>query len=244
LHLVNHALFKSLLFLCTSAIVHVSGTDTISELGGMARRQPAITVAFVVGVAALIGVPPLNGYASASLLDTQLRAHSLVVFAGVIATEVLTVAALARATWLVFFRAQPRPARTEHHPNAGVVAGLGLLALLSIAFGIGAPLLVRTVGRSAASALLAPGKTSATILGTRGALHVTTIPYRFADPIDLLTAACVIAAGLALAVWTLRRGSPTPVRWIRALHTGRVQDDLAALLAGFVVVAIALSTLR
>jgi multicomponent Na+:H+ antiporter subunit D len=244
LHLVNHAMFKSLLFLCTSAIIHVSGTDTISELGGMARRQPAIAAAFIVGVAALVGVPPLNGYASASLLETDLRAHAPLVYAGVLATEILTIAALARATWLVFFRTQPRPARTDRGPNAGMLVGFGLLSVLSITFGVVAPLLVHTVGRAASAALLAPAHTSATILGARSRVPAPTIPYEFVTLIDVVTVVGMLAAGIAIAVWILRRGVPAPVRWIRAVHTGRVQDDAAALLAGFVLVVLAVALAR
>jgi multicomponent Na+:H+ antiporter subunit D len=63
-HLVNHALFKSLLFLCAAAVIHTTGESNLSRMGGLLRRKPAVTVAFALGVAAIAGIPPMNGYAS------------------------------------------------------------------------------------------------------------------------------------------------------------------------------------
>ena len=48
-HLINHALFKPLLFLCAGAIVHRTGATQLSEMGGLARRMPVITAGFVLG---------------------------------------------------------------------------------------------------------------------------------------------------------------------------------------------------
>jgi hydrogenase-4 component B len=64
LHTVNHALFKSVLFLGAGAVYRASGTRNLEELGGLARRMPLTWLAFVVGAAAIIGVPPFNGFVS------------------------------------------------------------------------------------------------------------------------------------------------------------------------------------
>jgi hydrogenase-4 component B len=64
LHTLNHALFKSLLFLGAGATVHASGTRALDRLGGLARRLPLSWVAFLVGSAAIVGLPPLNGFVS------------------------------------------------------------------------------------------------------------------------------------------------------------------------------------
>jgi NADH:ubiquinone oxidoreductase subunit 5 (subunit L)/multisubunit Na+/H+ antiporter MnhA subunit len=64
LHTVNHALFKSLLFLGAGAVYSATGTRDIERLGGLARRLPLTCAAFMVGAAAIIGVPPFNGFVS------------------------------------------------------------------------------------------------------------------------------------------------------------------------------------
>ena len=72
-HLINHALFKPLLFLCAGAIVHRTGATKLSEMGGLARRMPVITAAFLLGAASIAGIPPLNGYVSVSLIHQGLQ---------------------------------------------------------------------------------------------------------------------------------------------------------------------------
>ncbi len=64
LHTLNHALFKSLLFLGAGSVIHATGTREIDRLGGLARRMPTTTVTFLVGSAAIVGLPPLNGFVS------------------------------------------------------------------------------------------------------------------------------------------------------------------------------------
>lgn len=64
LHTVNHALFKSLLFLGAGAVYRATGTRNLEELGGLARRMPITWLGFAVGAAAIIGVPPFNGFVS------------------------------------------------------------------------------------------------------------------------------------------------------------------------------------
>jgi hydrogenase-4 component B len=64
MHTVNHALFKSLLFLGAGAVYRLTGTRDMERLGGVVRRMPATWLAFLVGSVAIIGVPPLNGFVS------------------------------------------------------------------------------------------------------------------------------------------------------------------------------------
>ncbi len=64
LHVVNHALFKALLFLSAGAVIHATGTRQIDLLGGVARRLPYSAAFFLVGAVAICGLPPLNGFVS------------------------------------------------------------------------------------------------------------------------------------------------------------------------------------
>ena len=62
LHALNHALFKSLLFLGAGAVVRSTGTREIDRLGGLARAMPRTASAFLVGSMAIVGLPTLNGF--------------------------------------------------------------------------------------------------------------------------------------------------------------------------------------
>ncbi|HSF03349.1 MAG TPA: proton-conducting transporter membrane subunit, partial [Solirubrobacterales bacterium] len=64
LHVWNHGLFKSLLFLAAGSAIRAAHTREIDHLGGLARRMPMTSLAFLIGSAAICGLPPLNGFIS------------------------------------------------------------------------------------------------------------------------------------------------------------------------------------
>lgn len=62
IHIINHALFKSLMFMGSGVIIHGAGTRKIDLLGGLARRMPATSPLMLIGSLAICGLPPLNGF--------------------------------------------------------------------------------------------------------------------------------------------------------------------------------------
>ncbi|HUW70397.1 MAG TPA: proton-conducting transporter membrane subunit [bacterium] len=68
LHVWNHGLFKSLLFLNAGAIIHAQGTREIDRMGGLARSLPLLAALFAVGAVAISALPPLNGFVSEWLI--------------------------------------------------------------------------------------------------------------------------------------------------------------------------------
>jgi hydrogenase-4 component B len=70
LHVVNHGLFKPLMFFCAGSIIHTTHTRDIEQLGGLAKRMPRLLILFVIGAIAICGLPPLNGFISEWLLYT------------------------------------------------------------------------------------------------------------------------------------------------------------------------------
>ena len=68
LHVWNHALFKSLLFLGAGSVIHAVGTREIDRMGGLAKRMPATANCFLIGAVAICGLPPLNGFVSELLI--------------------------------------------------------------------------------------------------------------------------------------------------------------------------------
>lgn len=67
-HGLNHALFKSLLFLTAGSVVHAAHTRDIEHMGGLVHRMPMTAVLFFVGALAIAALPPLNGFASEVLI--------------------------------------------------------------------------------------------------------------------------------------------------------------------------------
>jgi len=64
LHVINHGLFKALLFLSAGSMIHKTGTRTLMHYGGLLRSMPYTGFFFLVGAIAICGLPPLNGFVS------------------------------------------------------------------------------------------------------------------------------------------------------------------------------------
>jgi multicomponent Na+:H+ antiporter subunit D len=237
-HLVSHALFKSLLFLCAGAILHRTGLTKLSGMGGLARRMPVVAVAFVIGAASIAGIPPFNGYVSLSLIHTGLLdSHQYVPYALMLAAQVITIAALGKAAWLAFFRP-----RAEDYPRLeplrpGMVAGLGSLAACCVVFGVLPQFFLDSVMAPAAASLLHPARYASGVLTGLARLPALRLPpFDYVSPVELTTLVACAAAGAALAWWYLRAREPAPVRLLRAAHTGSVNDYAAYAVAGTLAV--------
>ena len=67
-HLMSHAIFKALLFLCAGSIIHAVGTRDINQMGGLLKKMKITAVCFGAGALALMGIPILNGFFSKDLI--------------------------------------------------------------------------------------------------------------------------------------------------------------------------------
>ncbi len=152
LHVLNHALFKGLLFLGAGAVVHATGTRELDHLGGLLRRMPWTGTSFLVGAAAIAGLPPLNGFASEFLVyvgafhgattpGAELAAPSLAVLAGLALIGGLAAACFAKAYGVVFL-GEPRSPVPAHDPGWRMQLPMLVLALACVALGLGAPLVL------------------------------------------------------------------------------------------------------
>ena len=236
-HLVNHALFKALLFLCAGAILHRTGLTNLSDMGGLARRMPVVAVAFVIGTASIAGIPPFNGYVSLSLIHTGLLdSHQYLPYALMLVAQTITIAALGKAAWLAFFRrrAEDYPALEPLRP--GMVSGLASLAACCVVFGVLPRFFLDSVMAPAAASLLNPARYDSGVLTGLARLPALHLPFDYVSPGELVSVAGCAAAGAALAWVYLRAREPAPVRLLRAAHTGSVNDYAAYAVAGMLAV--------
>ena len=146
LHTVNHALFKSLLFLGAGSLAHATGTREIDRLGGLVRHLPGTMTVFLVGSVAIAGLPPLNGFVSEWLVFRSLLAAGLA--PGAIRVAVLVVAALGLIGGLavacfakvgsVIFLGNPRTplGRTPHESAPGMLWPMYGLAAACVVIGV------------------------------------------------------------------------------------------------------------
>lgn len=68
LHILNHSLFKSLLFYAAGAVYQLTGTRNLAQLGGLIKSMPQTAGLFLVGALAISGFPPFNGFVSEYLI--------------------------------------------------------------------------------------------------------------------------------------------------------------------------------
>ncbi len=124
LHVLNHAVFKSLLFFGAGSVLNSTGTREIDHLGGLLKRMPWTGATFVVGAAAISGLPPLNGFISEFLIylgafkGIQLDGGSIVLVfvmagAGLALIGGLAAACFAKAFGAVFL-GEPRSLHAAH----------------------------------------------------------------------------------------------------------------------------------
>ncbi|HWQ08248.1 MAG TPA: proton-conducting transporter membrane subunit, partial [Holophaga sp.] len=67
-HILNHAQFKSLLFLNSGALQYRTGTRNMTEMGGLENRMPVTSTTSVFGTLSIAGIPPFNGFFSKLLI--------------------------------------------------------------------------------------------------------------------------------------------------------------------------------
>jgi formate hydrogenlyase subunit 3/multisubunit Na+/H+ antiporter MnhD subunit len=140
-HCLNHAVFKSLLFLGTGSVLHATRERNLGKLGGLMRFMPWVAWTTLVGVIACAGLPPTNGFASEWLLLQSflftggLPNAYLKMLVPVFAAGVVLVAALSGYVMVKFFGViflgRPREERLSEARDAGALERLGLVWLTS-----------------------------------------------------------------------------------------------------------------
>ncbi|MBA2319654.1 MAG: NADH-quinone oxidoreductase subunit L [Deltaproteobacteria bacterium] len=141
-HVITHAFFKALLFLGAGAVIHaLSNEQDIRKMGGLWRDMKVESILFLVGAAALAGLPPFAGFWSKdeilgnTLVLAQMQGGLWwLVFGILMLTAALTAFYTTRLVMIAFFGAPADPHRHPHPTHWTILVPLAILALLS-AFG-------------------------------------------------------------------------------------------------------------
>jgi formate hydrogenlyase subunit 3/multisubunit Na+/H+ antiporter MnhD subunit len=141
-HSLNHAFFKSLLFLATGSVLHATNERSLGRLGGLIHRMPWVAWLALVGTLAIAGLPPLNGFVSewlllqAFLFTPSLPQSFVNMLVPLAAAALVLAVALAAYVMVKFygvvFLGRPREPALVHAHDAG---GLERAALLLLALG-------------------------------------------------------------------------------------------------------------
>ena len=144
-HLITHAFFKSLLFLCSGSVIHACETNEMPEMGGLRRKMPWTAYTMLAGCLAIsgAGIPllfGLSGYYSKDSILAQAFSFKLAnptnptlgVFFYVAAGGAAMTAFYMFRLWFMTFAGQPRNPHVAHHAHESPGVMIGPLVVLSV----------------------------------------------------------------------------------------------------------------
>ena len=134
-HIVNHAIIKSLLFLCAGVVIHHAKTADMYKLGGTFRSAPVLTYAFLIGMLSLGGIPFFNGFTSKWLIYiATMQINPLLTVVTLLVTA-MTIAYGMRAFYAIFMT-NPNPSSRSVRLPLAMSIPLVVLAGLCLLFGL------------------------------------------------------------------------------------------------------------
>ncbi len=145
-HILNHALFKSLLFMGAGMVLHKTGTRSIDALGGLLKNMKITGATFIIGSLAISGLPPFNGFVSEFFIyfgafkGVALGKTPFVMsIIGIVGLAVIGGLALACFTRVigVVFQGEPRTKAAQNVNETGASMQISMLILASLCLFIG-----------------------------------------------------------------------------------------------------------
>ena len=128
-HLFTHAFFKSLLFLCAGAVIHVVHSNEMKDMGGLRKLMPLTHIVFLIACLAIAGIPPFSGFFSKEeILTAAYRSNKFIYGMGIF-TSMLTAFYMFRLYFMIFHNKQPH---IDSHHGEGSLSMKFPLAVLAI----------------------------------------------------------------------------------------------------------------
>jgi NADH:ubiquinone oxidoreductase subunit 5 (subunit L)/multisubunit Na+/H+ antiporter MnhA subunit len=206
LHIINHALFKALLFMAAGSVAHATGTREIDKLGGILKKMPWTGAMFLIGSIAICGLPPLNGFISEFLIylgainsgaafHNTMAIASILTVLGLSLIGGLAVACFTKAFGIVFL-GEPRTILPKEVRESGFSMrfSMVLIALACLAIGLLAPLAWKLISPVIAQVSQLPVETTSELLAQSSSTLIKVI------------IAASICCGLIILVLLIRLG--------------------------------------
>ncbi len=136
-HMVNHAIYKSSLFLGAGAIEDRTGTTELEDLGGLARQMPVTFITMLVAALSISGIPPFNGFVSKWLVyQGMLNGGHIIFLVVAIFGSSLTLASFIKVLHSVFWGRRPDGFDRVKEVGFTMQLPMVFLAILCILFGV------------------------------------------------------------------------------------------------------------
>lgn len=136
-HMMNHAFFKGLLFLCAGSVIHAVGTEDMRKMGGLGKHMKITSTTMLIAALSIAGIPLFSGFWSKDLileavLDPALGGAGIVLYLMAIATAFMTAFYMFRL-WYMTFRGEEGDATKHCHGESPRVMTVPLLLLAILA---------------------------------------------------------------------------------------------------------------
>jgi len=157
LHVLNHSLFKSLLFFNAGSVYQAAHTRNMEQMGGLMKRMPYTALLFLTGSLAICGLPPFNGFISEYIiymgmfksLSGATLLHSIMIVGSVVGLSLiggLAIFCFTKAFGIVFL-GEPRSEKAKHATEVSrtMINPQLLTVIFILIIGLGSPLVVKPV---------------------------------------------------------------------------------------------------
>jgi multicomponent Na+:H+ antiporter subunit D len=164
-HIINHAMYKGLLFLTAGAIFYQTGTRNLNKLGGLGHSMKLTMVFFIIGALAIAGIPPFNGFASKLMIYESVFLFNPILAIIAMVVSILTLASFVKVFHAIFMGPRLPEYEEVREVPLPMLIGMGILALLVVLFGVFPQQVVDILISPAATALVDQGGYIASVLG-------------------------------------------------------------------------------
>jgi len=172
LHLLNHAFFKSLLFLCSGAVEYATGTRDLRQLGGLWKKMPVTSATCSIASLSISGIPPFGGFFSKLIIIiAAIKAYetlgpvAYVLAAITVFVSFLTLVYYVKLQKMALFGPLPEKLSNITEVPASMWSVLVILAVFCIAFGIACPWFISSLIEPAREVILDKGSYIFQVLG-------------------------------------------------------------------------------
>jgi len=153
-HIMNDALDIGLLFLVAGAIYYATKETSLDKLGGLARNMKYTTVFFVIGLLAIAGMPPLNGFASKLLIyESTFQLNPILAIVAILCS-ILLLAVFVKVFYSAFMGPQLPKFKDVKEVPKSMLFSMGIIACIIVIFGLFPEFIINNLVEPAANALI------------------------------------------------------------------------------------------
>jgi len=156
-HIINHAMYKGLLFLTAGALFYRVGHRDLNRMGGLGHKMKLTSIFFIIGALSIAGIPPFNGFASKFMIYESVYQFNPILSAIAMLVSLITLASFVKA-FQSAFTGPPLPEYKEvKEAPKSMLIGMGILAAAIVFFSVFPGLIVHHIVDPATNALINQG---------------------------------------------------------------------------------------